>query len=95
MGLGDKSLAGQFPRLYNPTFTQIVIVQFIKNKGIDGVEFRRTLHDESLGPCEDLKHLVEMAELKDCKERVILTLNNKNIFVVKDMHLHLKASTLV
>lgn len=95
MRLGDKSLDGQFPRLYNPTFSQIVTVQFVKNRGIDGVEFIRTLHDETSDPWEELKHLVDMAKLKGCNDRVIWTLNNKNKFMVKDMYLHLKASTLV
>lgn len=89
--LGDKC----YPRLYNLAFQKNVTVQEVLAAGLDSIEFRRTLHDETAMHWGELEEKVNEVELREDQDRMKWSLNSKNTLVVRDLYLFLKAGRMV
>lgn len=85
--MGGRSLASQFPALYNITLTKLISLAKIKEKIWSVVKFRRTLVDENLTDWNLIKqNFANLHFQPGCKDRLCWNLTKQGTFSVKTFY---------
>lgn len=78
--IGDKSLKTNFPRLNSVCFDKNESVGEILDKGLEQVQFRRTLYGNSLKLWGHIKEVCGGATLTDQKDSIRWTLTKNGVY---------------
>jgi hypothetical protein len=89
ISLGNKSLAHQYPSLYNIMQRKGVSVASMLNQNPLNITFRRTLGDNWWRLWLQLVQRLLQVHLNDEKDMFVLSLTSSRIFSVKSMYLDL------
>lgn len=87
--LGDKSLKENFPRLYNLCFDKSKSIKQISDKGLEAVQFRRTLYTDSLELWNHIKECCAQVVLSTQRDTIKWTLSKNGIYTVKSYYRHM------